>query len=791
MMSKVDNSSLRRYGIAVLSVTLVLLLKLLLEPLIGQESPFLLFLVAVMAATYYGGLGPGLLATVLATGISGYFFLGPTRSVLGGKSGQIIELSLFVLEGVLINLLIWALQAAKSRAELNALKAEKRRESQHQSEELFRMLVEGVEEYAIFMLDLDGNVVSWNTGAERILGYQEAEVLGRSFSSIYTPEDIQSGRPEYALRTAVATGRTQDDRWHVRKDGSWFWANGVVTPLRDTSGHLRGFSKILRDYTKTKQAQEALQKSEERLRLLIENVRDYAILMLDPDGCIASWTLGAERILGYQEAEILGQPFSCFFASEAIQQGVPEQELQQAVKDGRSEKECWHIRKNGTRFWANEVTTALYDETGLLRGFSKVMRDITERKRAEEERAQLLVREQAARAEAEAASRAKDEFLSIVSHELRTPLAAILLWAELLRDGGLDDDTIAQALEIIERNAKSQSQLIEDLLDISRIITGNLRLSVQLVDLVPVVKAAVDSLRLAAEAKDIQLQSVLNTALCQVLGDAQRLQQVVSNLLSNAIKFTPNGGRVELCLTRIDSEACITVSDTGRGISPEFLPYVFDRFRQANTTTTRTQAGLGLGLAIVRHLVELHSGSVYAASPGEGRGATFTVYLPLAAIPRQTSEQQRTNIQNRRGKLFDSLPNLGGIWVLVVDDEADMREVIAMVLKQVGADVTAVASASEVMEVLTAEPSHRKPDVLLCDIGMPGEDGYALLRQVRALPAEQGGQIPIAALTAYAREEERRQALLAGFQLHVPKPVNPSELITAVANLAGRISSDL
>lgn len=783
-----NKSLLRRYGVAVLSVMIALLLKLLLEPLIGQESPFLLFFAAVMVGTYYGGLGPGLLATVLATGISGYFFLSPLHAVSGNKLRQIIELGLFVLEGVLVNLLISALQTARRQAELNALKAERRRESQHQSEELFRLLVEGVEEYAIFMLDLDGNFVSWNIGAERILGYQEAEILGQSFSCIYTPEDLQSGRPEYALRTAVATGRTQDDRWHVRKDGSWFWASGVVTPLRDASGNLRGFSKILRDYTKTKQAQEALQKSEERLRLLVENVKDYAIFMLDPQGCVASWNTGAERIFGYQEAEILGQPISHFFPPEAIRQGVPEQELQQAVADGRSEQECWHVRKDGTCFWANEVTTTLRDETGLLRGFSKVTRDITARKQAEEERAQLLVREQAARAEAEAANRTKDEFLSIVSHELRTPLAAILLWAELLRDGSLDSATTAQALEIIERNAKSQSKLIEDLLDISRIITGNLRLSVHLVDLVPVIQSAVDTLRLAVEAKEIQLQLVLNTSGAQVLGDVQRLQQIVSNLLSNAVKFTPKGGQVEIRLTYTDSEACIVVSDTGRGITPEFLPYVFERFRQASSATTRSQGGLGLGLAIVKHLVQLHGGTVRAVSPGEGKGATFTVSLPLATTStRKMGEQQRTNPDNTEGKLFDSLPSLEGLWVLVVDDEADMRQVIAMVLKQGGADVTAVASASEAMEVLTANPSGRKPDVLLCDIGMPGEDGYALLRRVRALSVEQGGQIPIAALTAYAREEERRQALLAGFQLHVPKPVNPSELITVVANLAGRI----
>jgi CheY-like chemotaxis protein len=413
------------------------------------------------------------------------------------------------------------------------------------------------------------------------------------------------------------------------------------------------------------------------------------------------------------------------------------------------------------------------------------MRDITERKRAEEERAQLLVREQAARAQAEAANRTKDEFLSIVSHELRTPLAAILLWAELLRAGNLDEDTIAQAVEIIERNAKSQSQLIEDLLDISRIITGNLRLNVQLVELVPVIQAVVDTLRLAAAAKGIQLQTVINPSVGPVLGDAPRLQQIVSNLLSNAIKFTPNGGRVEIRLECRDSQAWIIVSDTGRGISSEFLPYVFERFRQANSTTARSQGGLGLGLAIVRHLVELHGGSVHAESPGEGQGATFTVTLPLAAIPRKTSDRERVDPNIRDSNLFESLPRLDGLRVLIVDDEADMREVIATVLKKCGAEVTAVASAREAHEAIAGDESGRRPDVLLCDIGMPGEDGYTLLRQVRALEAEKG-RIPAAALTAYAREEERMQALLAGFQLHVPKPVNPAELVAVVANLAGR-----
>ena len=766
-----------------MTVTLAVLLKLLLAPLIAQESPFLLLFAAVMVGTWYGGLGPGLLATALAALSSDYLFLGSTHSVLHNRPGQNLELGLFVFQGVLINMLIPALQDAKHRAEVSRLKADRHQQSLQKSEERFRLLVEDVQDYAIFMLDPDGRFVSWNIGAQRILGYHEAEIIGRSLSCIFTPEDIQNKRLEHTLQTALAKGRDVDDRWHVRKDGTWFWANGVITPLRDKTGNLQGFSKILRDNTKTKQAQDALHKSEERLRLLVEKVKDYAIFMLDTDGCVASWNIGAESVLGYQEAEVIGQPFSRFFPPEVIERGVPEQELRTAVAEGQAENECWHIRKDGIRFWATDVTTALRDDTGLLRGFSKVMRDITERKRVEEERAQLLVREQAARAEAELANRTKDEFLSIVSHELRTPLAAILLWAELLRAGNLDKATTAQAFEIIQRNAKLQSQMIEDLLDISRIITGNLRLSLQLVELVPVIQAAVDTVRLAAEAKGIQIQTLLNAEVEQVWGDAPRLQQVVSNLLDNAIKFTPNGGRVEVRLERRDSQAWIIVSDTGKGISSEFLPYVFDRFRQANSTSTRSGGGLGLGLAIVRHLVELHGGTVNASSLGEGRGATFTVTLPLAAIFRKTIDEEQ-DPQINEGKLFSSLPRLDGLRVLIVDDEADMREAIALVLKQCGAEVLAVASTGSALEAIAQAESSQRPDVLLCDIGMPGEDGYTLLSKLRNLEAP-GGRIPSVALTAYAREEDRRQAILAGFQLHVTKPINPAELVAVVAKLAG------
>ena len=385
--------------------------------------------------------------------------------------------------------------------------------------------------------------------------------------------------------------------------------------------------------------------------------------------------------------------------------------------------------------------------------------------------------------EAERANRLKDEFLATVSHELRTPLTAIIGWSAMLRTNKLDASTSASALETIERNAKAQSQLIEDLMDVSRIITGKLRLDVQAVELAPVVEAAIVSLRPAADARGIKLRAVLDPHAGPVSGDPTRLQQVAWNLLSNAIKFTPKGGRVEVRLERIDSHVELVVSDTGQGIKPEFLPYVFDRFRQADGTTTRAHGGLGLGLAIVRHLVELHGGTVRVGSRGDGHGATFTVVLPLRVINRElSSDEERGHPKAVSGEPHECPPELDGLSVLVVDDEPDARLMLKMMLEQCGAEVKVVASAREAIE----EIERLRPDVLVSDIGMPEEDGYSLMRRVRALPAGRGGQIPAAALTAYAGADDRKRALLAGFQAHIPKPVDPTELVAAVASLAGR-----
>jgi len=418
-------------------------------------------------------------------------------------------------------------------------------------------------------------------------------------------------------------------------------------------------------------------------------------------------------------------------------------------------------------------------------GMHGVVQDIAERKRIEEELRGQTEAAELARREAEEASRLKDEFLATLSHELRTPLTAILGWAKLLREGGLEPEFAARGLEAVERNAVAQTRLIGDLLDVSRIITGKLRLEPRPVELARIVEAGVESVRPAAEARGVRLELSLDAGAALVSGDPDRLQQVVWNLLSNAVKFTPQGGSVRARLTRGGGHAEVEVSDTGRGIAAEFLPHVFDRFRQQDGRITREHGGLGLGLSIARHLVELHGGTVKAESGGEGRGATFRFSLPL--LGTRTAEGPAR--EEKDGGARDIAPAaarspqlLEGLHVLVVDDDRDSRELVAAALALSGARVTVTGSAAEAFEAV----GRLRPDVFVADIGMPGEDGYSLITRVRALGAERGGDVPAAALTAYARRDDRDRALAAGFQTHITKPVEPDALAEAVARLAGR-----
>ena len=408
--------------------------------------------------------------------------------------------------------------------------------------------------------------------------------------------------------------------------------------------------------------------------------------------------------------------------------------------------------------------------------------DIDYVKRAEAERERLLASEQQARQEAETANHVKDEFLATLSHELRSPLNAIQGWADLLLGGGLDEQAAARAFEIIARNARAQNQLIADLLDVSRIITGKLRFETGVIDLIQVIEAAAETVRPAAEAKGVELRLRLDPTAGPVSGDDTRLQQVVWNLLSNAIKSTPRGGRVETRLERDGAQAAIIVRDTGEGISADLLPHIFDRFRQADGATTRQHGGLGLGLAIVRHLVEAHGGRVSASSEGAGQGATFTVTLPLMALPNADFGLRNEDVAKQSAIHLPQSTILAGFRVLVVDDQEDARELLRLALTMRGAEVRVGATAREALDIL----DQWQPDVLVSDIGMPGEDGYGLIRQVRALPAERGGQIPAVALTGYASDKDATRVLEAGYHMFAPKPVDLAELAVEIARLAER-----
>ena len=882
-------------------------------------------------------------------------------------------------------------------------------ESPLKDDELFRLMVESVKDYAIFMTDRGGRIVSWNPGVRRLMGYEEEEFVGRPVSIIFTPEDVEQNAHQKEMQTAATAGQAEDERWHVRRDGTRFRASGLIMPLQDELGDLRGYVKVMRDVTERRMAQESLREVERRavekyaqlldrvaslaqtvgtardLMTIFRALRDFALASVPCNGIFISlyererdvrspvyaWSEGEEvdlselppmpmsnsphsravatgRIIVTEDfqAAMAGQPVLnvgldrdprlprsslaapmivmgrtvggfevqspelaaytqehatamrmaanlAAIAIENVQLFKREKEARAMAEDAErrsrflaeastvlttsldyhttlenltylvvprladlcvidmsdengglervaiahtdSSKEelarqmssrhphdlngahpIVKALRTGRPALASEITDEMLTAAYPIEEQREVVRELglksymivplivrghtlgvitfviaeTERRYTEADlafaealarRAAMAVDNARLYGEAEQANRLKDEFLATLSHELRTPLTSILGWSRLLRDGGLDELDEGRALEAIERNALSQKQLIDDILDVSRIITGKLHINRQSVTLVPVIEAAVDSIRPAAEAKHIEIRLDLASRAGMVSGDPDRLQQVIWNLLSNAVKFTPEHGRVEVRLERSGSSAQIEVSDTGRGISREFLPHVFDRFRQADQTTTRSHGGLGLGLSVARHLVELHGGTVKVESGGEGQGATFTVNLPLVELATERDVKMREQ-DAVKGTAIVCPPVLDSLHALVVDDDADTRELLTTLLKRCGANVTAVASGAQALEAL----AKMKPDLLISDIGMPNMDGYELIRQVRTFPPESGGGIPAIALTAYAGAEDRRRALHAGFQVYLPKPVEPNELIATVARLAER-----
>lgn len=653
-----------------------------------------------------------------------------------------------------------------------------------------RQLVQHVRDQAMFVLDGQGRAASWNEGVESILGWSEQEWIGQPAHVAFTPEDVRSGVPQQQLCTAAATSRADDERWMQRKNGERFFALGTVTRLLDEHGALAGFVKVLRDGTLPRQAQQererlheqlrdltrtqsALQERTAELRAVTDSVHDYAIYTINTEGRIASWHPGAARLKGYSAEEAIGMPFERLFTAEDRRAGLPAHELEQAARHGEYKGDGQRLRKDGSRIEVAVVLTALRGVRGELLGYLKLTQDITERKRLERELEAVLRDTQAARLDAESANHAKDEFLATISHELRTPLSAILGWAHVLERGISDPQTLQHGLLAISRNARTQVKLIEDLLDMNRIATGKLRLDLQRIELGGVIAAAIDAALPAATAKGIGLRTVFGAHTGAVLGDAARLQQVVANLLNNALKFTPAGGQVSVALAQAGAVVQITVADTGSGIEPQFLARLFNRFQQQDASSTRRHGGLGIGLSIVRHLVELHGGTVRAHSLGAERGATFTVSLPSVAAAVPTAGPAG-------GGAPTAETRLDGMTVLLIDDEADVRAATQHLLRDAGAEVLLAASAEEGLSLLR----ERHPAVMLSDIGMPVADGYELIRRVRALPASEGGQTPAAAISAYTRPEDRERALRSGFQMHLSKPVAPAALVAALVRLA-------
>ncbi len=611
-----------------------------------------------------------------------------------------------------------------------------------------------------------------NQKYEEWFGHPASEIYGKSQREVLGEAAYATIRP-YVERVLAGEQVTFESQIPDRDGGSRY-IDATYIPQFDSHRAVVGFVALVSDISDAVAAATQRKRAEaeqQKLITLIDNSPDFiGIASMDGQGQYLNPAgramVGLDSLKQVQQITVI----DCFLPED--QAFVQEHILPTVLRDG-----TWRGEYRFRHFQTGEAIAVDYNQfvikepqTGELIGFATVTRDIRDRKLAEAEREQLLAREQAAREQAETANRIKDEFLAVLSHELRSPLNPILGWSRLLQDRKLDEKRTAYALETIERNAKLQVQLIDDLLDVARILRGKLSLQVAPVNLATTITAALETVRLAAQAKSIQIQTILPPDVGRVLGDSGRLQQVIWNLLSNAVKFTPQGGRVELRLEQIDTHAQITVSDTGKGIHPDFLPHVFEYFRQADSATTRQFGGLGLGLAIVRQIVELHGGTVQAASPGVGQGATLTVKFPLmlhqSAIPQQVRESK-------------PLSGLQGIKVLVVEDTTDMRKYITFVLEQEGATVVAVATATEALTAL----AQFQPEVLVSDIGMPEMDGYMLMRHIRAMPPEQGGQILAIALTAYAVEINQHQALEAGFQHHLAKPVEPHELAKVILNL--------
>lgn len=631
----------------------------------------------------------------------------------------------------------------------------------HEQREWLRVTLTSIGD-AVITTDTDGRVTFMNPVAQQVTGWRMEEAVGVLLTSVFNIINEKSrltveNPVVKALREGLVVGLANHTLL-IAKDGTERPIDDSAAPIRNAHGEVAGVVLVFRDISERRKAERALQESEERFRLLVEGTRDYAIFMLDPSGYIVSWNGGAERIKGYQAEDIIGRHFSCFYPREDVERGWPDEELRRAKLEGRFEDEGWRIRKDGSRFWANVIITALRDETGELRGFSKITRDLTERRQLE--RAKLHAEMMSD------LSRRKDEFLAMLSHELRNPLAAILSAVQLLHLQQAQEPLHEQASAIIERQVERLTRIVDDLLEVSRVTTGKIRLEQGHLDLRAVVEHAVETVQpLTAQHKHALSTSLPEEPVC-VFADPTRMEQVVINLLNNAAKYTDEGGQIWVSLDLIGQEARLRVRDNGIGISQELLPSIFDLFTQGARPLDRSQGGLGVGLTVVRRVVELHGGKVEAHSAGHGQGSEFVVFLPLAEPPR-------ISVEPGRAISLGSRP----LRVLVVDDNRDVALGTALLLRHAGHEIRTAHSGNEALDVVLSF----RPDAVLLDLGLPEMDGYEIARRLREKPEFK--ELILIAVSGYGQEADKRRSEDAGCDAHLVKPAEASKLIEVLKTL--------
>ncbi|MGD9943800.1 MAG: PAS domain S-box protein [Burkholderiaceae bacterium] len=645
------------------------------------------------------------------------------------------------------------------------------------SEARFALLVDSVQDYAIFLLDVDGRVRTWNAGAQRIKGWCADEIIGRSFETFYPPEALDTGWPREALRRAAADGRFEDHGWRIRKDGSRMWAHVVITALRGPDGALLGFGKVTRDRTELKQQEEALRQSEEQFRLLVEAVKDYALFMLDPEGRIRTWNAGAVAIHGYTASEVLGQHFSCVYTAEDRHAGVPERLLARARAAGRAEAQGWRRRKDGSLFWADVVLTQATDAHGKLIGFTKVTRDLSEQRRL---------------GELEQAGRRMREFLAMLSHELRNPLAPIRNAVSVLQMQPELPSVVERARDILARQAGLMTRLVDDLLEVGRIVNGKILLHSEAIDYRDVVKTSVEAAEPLIRERRHRLDVALPDHAVPVWGDAARLAQALQNLLNNAARYTPEEGWIRVTVSRDGSDVLTQVIDNGVGVDAGAHERIFELFVQESERGGSGNGGLGIGLSLARTLVEQHGGSLTVHSEGRGRGSTFTMRLPVDGGARDAASDDPAAAGVQAAGVSSPLS------VLVVDDNRDSADTMVELLASLGHSAEAVYCGEEALRIARL----RRPRLMLLDLNLPDLDGFAVLRRLRGTGGSEAGigegeagigggiggsssgpgaenALPgtlIAAMTGYGQRADREQALQSGFDEHLTKPVDLARL---------------